>query len=273
MRAGAPDRPEWGPRAPLSVMSYNIQGHGALIGRRYLEGIARVIRRARPQVVGLQEVHRGTWAARFGDQVEILARLTGMEPAFGRSLTLRTGEYGNALLTRGRLEEEEVEILPGEAERRSLLRCRVRVGADGGAGGQPPRSLDVFVTHLAAWGRLGRSIRDRQARFLADRLHEADHPFVLTGDLNAPPHAPELASLVEHGRLRLCGAGCPRTHRTHRFMRQRIDYVFAGPSWRDVRAEVLRAGPSDHYPVLATLYPGAPEAVAVLRPAVERAFG
>ena len=67
-----------GPRAPITVMSYNIQGHGALLGRRYLEGIARVIRRARPEVVGLQEVHRGTWAARFGDQVRILARITGM---------------------------------------------------------------------------------------------------------------------------------------------------------------------------------------------------
>lgn len=231
------------PGRPLSVMSYNIQGHGALFSRRYLEGIARVIREAAPQVVGLQEVHRGTWAARFSDQVETLAELTGMTPSFGRSLTLRTGEYGNALLTHGRLVEEEVEILPGEAERRSLLRCRVELDR-----GHDP--VDVFVTHLAAWGRLGRSIRVRQARFLARRLETTEGPFVLAGDLNAPPHAPELAPLVGHRRLRLCG---DRSSATHRVMRQPIDYVFAGPGWRSERAEVLRSGPSDHYPVLATL--------------------
>ena len=244
-----------GPQAPVSVMSYNIQGHGALIGRRYLEGVARVIRRARPQVVGLQEVHRGTWAARFGDQVEILAELTGMEPSFGRSLSLRRGEYGNALLTRGRVVEEEVEILPGEAERRSVLRSRVLLG---GTGYGEDEAIDVFVTHLAAWGRFGRAIRVRQARFVADRLRSADRPFVLAGDLNAPPGAAELAPLVGDGRLRLCGESTGRSAATHRFLRQRIDYVFAGPSWQRVGARVLRAGPSDHYPVLATLWHGGP---------------
>lgn len=258
-----------GPQAPLSVMSYNIQGHGALLGRRYLEGIARVIRRARPRVVGLQEVHRGTWAARFGDQVAILAELTGMHASFGRSLSLRTGEYGNALLFRGRLLEEEVSILPGEAERRSLLRCRILPEGPGlsPAGEQNAAPLDVFVTHLAAWGRLGRSTRVRQARFVADRLHEADGSFVLTGDLNAPPAAPELAPLMRHARLRACGGpgsgpGAGRLA-THRFLRQRIDYVFAGPGWRRVGARVLRTGPSDHYPVLATLWPEERQASAL----------
>lgn len=236
--------------ALLSVMSYNIQGHAALFSRRYLEGVARTIRRARPDVVGLQEVHRGTWASRFSDQVETLAELTGMEACFGRSLTYRTGEYGNALLTRGKPLEVEVRRLPGEAERRSLLRCRLEVE------GAP---LEVFVTHLAAWGRLGRTMRVRQARFIATRMAAVSGPFVLTGDLNAPPGAPELAPLLGHELLRLCG----RPHEaTHRLMRQRIDYVFAGPSFREVHSRVLRTGPSDHFPVLASLRPEVAAAAA-----------
>lgn len=232
----------------LSVMSYNIQGHAAVLSRRYLAGVARAIRDARPDVVGLQEVHRGTWASRFTDQVEMLAEATGMEACFGRSLAYRTGEYGNALLTRGRPLETEVRILPGEAERRSLLRCRVEVN------GAP---LEVFVTHLAAWGRLARNIRVRQARYIAAQLAAAEGCFVLTGDLNAPPGAPELAPLLGHRDLRLCG----RPHDpTHRLMRQRLDYVFAGPSFREVHSRVLRTGPSDHFPVLASLRP---EAAAV----------
>ncbi len=44
----------------------------------HLAEIARVIREQRPDVVALQEVHRGTWQARFRDQPAELARLTGM---------------------------------------------------------------------------------------------------------------------------------------------------------------------------------------------------
>ena len=237
-----------GREGTLSVMSYNIQGHAAVLSRRYLAGVARAIRNARPDVVGLQEVHRGTWASRFADQVEMLAEATGMEACFGRSLSYRTGEYGNALLTRGRPLEVEVRRLPGEAERRSLLRCRVELD------GAP---VEAFVTHLAAWGRLARNIRVRQARYIAAHLAAADGPVVLTGDLNAPPGAPELEPLLGHRLLRLCG----RPHEpTHRLMRQRLDYVFVGPSFREVGSRVLRAGPSDHLPVLASLRREAPAA-------------
>jgi endonuclease/exonuclease/phosphatase family metal-dependent hydrolase len=51
------------PTVDLKVMSYNVGGHAALVAGRYLERIARVIERERPDVVGLQEVHRGTWLA------------------------------------------------------------------------------------------------------------------------------------------------------------------------------------------------------------------
>ncbi len=225
----------------VSIMSYNIQGYGALFSRRYIESVARVIRRARPDVVGLQEVHRGTWAARFGDQVETLAELTGMEAVFGRSLLYRTGEYGNAVLTRGRVASRQVHCLPGEAERRSLFHCRIEL---------PGQPLDFYVTHLAAWGRLARSIRDRQARFIAELLEDAAAPFVLTGDMNAPPGAPELEPFRASEQLNLCGLPGDTTHR---FMRQRLDYIFANPAWQSLRSEVLRSGPSDHYPIVATL--------------------
>ena len=241
----------------LSVMSYNIQGYGALFSGRYLEGIARVIRRARPDVVGLQEVHRCTWAARFADQVEVLARITGMEACFGRSLTTRTGEYGNALLTRGRPLETELHQLPGEAERRSLLRCRLELEGT---------TVDAFVTHLAAWGRLGRGNRTVQARFIAEHLARAERPFLLTGDFNAPPGAPELEPLLGNGLLRRCSG---RDQPTHRLIRQPIDHVATDPGWEVLRVQVLRAGPSDHFPVLVALRRPAEAAEPAGQPAAE----
>lgn len=227
------------PRPSFNVLSYNIQGHGALFSRSYLTGIARAIRHTAPDVVGLQEVHRNTWAARFRDQVEELAIATGLTAHFGRSLTHRSGEYGNAVLTRGRVLEEEITPLPGEAERRSLFRCRIDL---------THHEIDFFVTHFAAWGPLTRGIRRRQAGFVAERLRQSKFPFILVGDLNAHPGAAELGPLVANGDVRVCGE---RDVATHRVMRHRLDYILADPSLRPVESQVLRLGPSDHFPIVA----------------------
>ncbi len=227
---------------PITILSYNIQGYGALVSRRYLDGIARVIEEVQPDAVGLQEVHRGTWPARFEDQVEELARRTGLEPWFGSTVSLGTGHHGNAVLTRGRVLRGELIGLPGRMERRSMLACQLEM--DDGL------RFDFFVTHLAAWGRLAREARLGQARLISGRLARSESPYVLVGDFNAPPEAPELGPVLHGGGTRLCGE---RDEPTHRVMRRRIDYICTCPAWHEVESRVLRTGPSDHFPVTARI--------------------
>jgi endonuclease/exonuclease/phosphatase family metal-dependent hydrolase len=227
---------------PVRVLSYNVQGHGVLFSRRYLERVARVIEETRPDVVGLQEVHRGSWKARSVDQARELARLTGMRLFFGPSFVSRGAEFGNAVLTPGEILDAEVVPLPGPGEPRTLLHSRIalRNGA---------RPFDFYVTHLAAWGRWQSEVRGRQVEGVLHRLRQGPRPFVLVGDLNAGPRAPELLPLLSAEIFRRCeGLTC-----THRVLRQEIDYVFADPGWTTVRAEVLRTGPSDHWPLLVEL--------------------
>jgi len=229
------------PSRPVTVLTYNIQGAGALVSRRYLDAITRVIEQVQPDLVGLQEVHRGTWPARFEDQVEELARRTGMEPWFGTTVSLGTGDHGNAVLARGKILGGEVTVLPGRMERRSLLTCQVELD---------DAKLDFMVTHLAAWGRLARTSRSRQAEFIRRRLAQATAPTVLVGDFNAPPTAPELGSFLADEEVQICGSP---EEATHRFMRQRIDYICTCRAWDAVESRVLRTGPSDHFPVTAKL--------------------
>jgi len=225
----------------LKVMSYNVGGHGARWSSRYLDRIARVIVDAGPDVVGLQEVHRGTRKARLEDQAEALARLTGMSVAFGKSFDLTEGEFGNAVLTTGEVRATEVHALPGPGERRTLLASRLALsGAE----------VDFYVTHLAAWSRWGRSARSVQITGLLERLKSRSGPFILAGDLNAPPGAPEIGALLGSELFRVCGEDMACTHR---YMRQRIDYVFADPGWSTTSSTVLRTGPSDHWPVVVEL--------------------
>jgi endonuclease/exonuclease/phosphatase family metal-dependent hydrolase len=226
----------------LKVMSYNMGGHSARWSRRHLDRIARTIDEAGPDVVGLQEVHRETKQSRLEDQAEALAKLTGLSVQFGKSFELGRGEFGNAVLTSGEVRSSEVHVLPGPGEPRTLLHSRIAVAGS---------EIDFYVTHLAAWGRWGRTARSVQIAGLVERLRQANGPFVLVGDLNAPPGAPEIGNLMAAELFRMCGddVAC-----THRYMRQRIDYVFADPGWTTDSYQVVRTGPSDHWPVLVELH-------------------
>jgi endonuclease/exonuclease/phosphatase family metal-dependent hydrolase len=229
----------------LRVMSYNVGGHGARWSRRHVEKVARTISEAAPDVVGLQEVHRGTKHSRLEDQAELLAGLTGLSVQFGKSFDLGGGEFGNAVLTRGELRSSVIHLLPGPGEPRTLLHTVVGLPQQ-----EAQSEVHFYVTHLAAWGRWGRTARSVQIAGLVERLKQSKGPFVLVGDLNAPPNAPEIGTLMAAEMFRMCGDDVAFTHR---YMRQRIDYVFADPGWTTTSYQVIRSGPSDHWPVLVEL--------------------
>lgn len=226
--------------ATLRVMSYNIQGHAAARRQDHLPKLAEVIAAVAPDVVGLQEVHCGTRAGPV-HQGEALAALTGMNHWFGRSCAMDGGDYGNAVLTRGTIESAHVHPLPGSGEPRSVLQADIDV--DG-------LRFTFFVTHLAAWGRLLRVARMQQIATLGDIIARGALPHVLVGDFNVPPAAEEIKVLLSHGHLRVCG---DVREATFPMTRQRLDYVFCDPRWEFIGAEVIRRGPSDHWPLVVEL--------------------
>src|SRR5882724_1765131 len=112
---------------PLVVMTYNIAGHDELVRSDHIARIAAVINQVRPDIVGLQEVHRWTWQSRFHDQFAELERRTGMHGFFGRSLQKGRGEFGNAILTRGEIVSAVVYPLAGSGEPRTLIESVLRI--------------------------------------------------------------------------------------------------------------------------------------------------
>lgn len=226
----------------LVVMSFNIEGHATLLrGDEHIEEVAATIRKHAPDVVAINEAHRGTWQSRFGDHVEQLRLLTGMNAAFGRSYTFMRGHFGNAILTRGDIVSTDVHPLPGTGEPRTLLDALIRI--DGG-------TIQFYVTHTSAWASLARETRERQLRCIDAHVAASAHPYILAGDLNAPADAPEIAAFLSRNTLRLTGD--PKEP-THRVMEERLDYILADGGWSVRGARVLEDGPSDHRPVLAEL--------------------
>jgi endonuclease/exonuclease/phosphatase family metal-dependent hydrolase len=225
----------------LTVMTFNIEGHASLLREDHIAEVAKVIRKYRPDVVAINEAHRGTWQARFGDHVEQLRRLTGMNGVFGRSYTFLGGEFGNAVLTRGQIVKADVHKLPGTGEPRSLLETVVRV--NGGL-------IEMYVTHTTAWASKHMASRDLQLHCVHAHHNATAFPFIVAGDLNAPPDSEEIARFLHRNTLQVVGdAKVP----THRVMEQRLDYILADPGWQVRSARVLDDGPSDHRPVIAEL--------------------
>ncbi|HEX7810058.1 MAG TPA: endonuclease/exonuclease/phosphatase family protein [Thermoanaerobaculia bacterium] len=225
----------------LVVMTFNIEGHASLLRTDHIDEIAKVINKYKPDLVGINEAHRKTWQARFGDHTLALAKRTGMNVVFGRSYRFAGGDFGNAVLARGRILSSDVHDLPGTGEPRTLLDTKVAV--NGGV-------VEFYVTHLAAWASLGIKTRDLQLQCVSDHLRASVHPFILTGDLNAPPDSPEIAKFLGGTVMQL--AGDPQAP-THRVMEKRLDYILADRGWTVRTSRVLDDGPSDHRPVIAEL--------------------
>jgi endonuclease/exonuclease/phosphatase family metal-dependent hydrolase len=225
----------------LRVMTYNIEGHASLLRSHHIEEIANTIRKYQPDIVGINEAHRGTWQARFGNHMTDLAHLTNMNSAFGASYTFIGGEFGNAVLTRGKIVSSDVHDLPGTGEPRTILENIVQI--NGG-------TIEFYVTHLQAWASLGHKGRDLQLQCVDDYIRASEHPFILTGDLNAPPESAEVAKFLKVTQLQFVGNPAEPSHKV---MEQRLDYILADKGWQVRSSRVLDEGPSDHRPVLAEL--------------------
>jgi endonuclease/exonuclease/phosphatase family metal-dependent hydrolase len=225
----------------LLVLTYNIEGHAALLRSDHIAQIADVINAVHPDVVGINEAHRKTFQARFADEVEELRRRTHMNGVFGRSYSFMGGAFGNAVLTRGDIVRSDVHPLPGTGEPRTLLEALVRI--DGG-------TIDFMVAHTSAWGSINRLQRGEQLACMNSWVRSSAYPTILTGDFNAPPESPEIARFLGENVLQF--AGNPATP-SHKMLSQRLDYILADRGWKVHDARVLDTGPSDHKPVLAEL--------------------
>jgi endonuclease/exonuclease/phosphatase family metal-dependent hydrolase len=237
-----PERTGFPPqRRPLIVLTYNIAGHDELIHGDHGQKIAEVIRRLHPDIVALQEVHRGTWMTRFHDQLGEIEARTGLHSYFAPSYTQWGGTFGNAILTRGEIVQAEAHPLPSVGEPRTLLEATIRI--DGA-------TISFFATHLTTWGRFNSRVRAEQLHCLAQEVRTSRYPYILAGDFNTHPESPEMEAFRrENAAQHATEAIGP----TFPLWKQQIDYIFADYGWEVRSSRAWAMGSSDHLPVTAEL--------------------
>jgi endonuclease/exonuclease/phosphatase family metal-dependent hydrolase len=158
----------------LVVATYNVHRCIGLDGRHDPERTAAVIRELDAEVIGVQEVDSRPHVEAGLDQVEALARLTGLAAIAGPTLRRHAGLYGNALLTRRPIRAVRLVDLsqPGREPRGAI-------DADLDVDGTTWR---VVVTHL---GLASGERRAQLARLLQVVQGEAPRPVALVlGDFN-----------------------------------------------------------------------------------------
>ena len=215
----------------MRFLTFNIHHAEGLDGIVRPRRIADTIRTLSPDVVGLQEVRRGVL---IGDQPGGLSRRLKMEREFQPTVRVRGYDFGNLLLTRGRIVSAEHIVLPSDAAvaRGCIL---VRVELDG-------EQFAVAVTHLG----VRPADLAPHLEILAERL-PGDEPLVLLGDFNAT--APQLSAL---GELLTLPADSPPTFPAQHPVAA-IDLIGFSRHWRLKALEVMVTTASDHRPLLAEL--------------------
>jgi endonuclease/exonuclease/phosphatase family metal-dependent hydrolase len=232
------------PGTRLRVMTFNIHGGRPPSGSVDLSEVAKVIREANPDLVGLQEVHRFLPPpCVFQDQPGRLRAELGLEVCFRRSFGLGPVGYGNAILSRRPLDECRCQRLPASGswsapEPRRMLDARFTI--DGAA-------LRFVNTHLG----LREDHRKLQVARLAEQLRRHDGPLIVVGDFNTLPESLELRPLLEAG-LTDCAAAGVLTFPCHQ-PTCRIDHIFVSRHFEVKRCFAVDTRASDHLPLVADL--------------------
>ncbi|MFN2308882.1 MAG: endonuclease/exonuclease/phosphatase family protein [Gammaproteobacteria bacterium] len=259
-RAGAPStgarrRSAVTQSSTLRVMTYNVHSCVGMDGKLDAERVARVIARANPDVVALQELDVGRARSQWLDQAHLIARYLEMEFHFHPALHLEEERYGDAILTHLPLRLVRAGVLPGLADKPKLEprgALWVAVEVDG-------REVQIINTHLGLYSR--ERLAQIDALLGCDWLeHEQCRgPVIVCGDFNARPSSPVCRRLG--ARLRDVQTTArqhrPRGTFSSRFPGVRIDHIFISPGLEVQCIEVpdseLARVASDHLPLVAEI--------------------
>ncbi len=244
-----------GTRESLRVMTYNVHSCVGMDGKLTPERIARVIARARPDVVALQELDVGRARSGGMDQAHRIAHYLEMDYHFHPALHLEEERYGDAILTHLPLRLIKAGSLPTLTNKPHLEpRGALWVAIDWHG-----TEIQILNTHL------GLVAAERMVQINALLSREwlggcpPGTPLILCGDFNAGPSSPVCRRINEG--LREVQSFASRQRRKNTFVSRlplaRIDHIFINSNWTVAGIEIPRSEltmvASDHLPLIAEL--------------------
>jgi len=163
----------------IRIMTYNIHAMRGMDKKLDAKRIAHVINDQNPDIVALQEVDMFTERSGNMDAIAILEAETGMQGVFMKTFDYQGGEFGNAVLSKYPIIEQELIPLPSRPEYEPRLLMRVSVLLDN------KDTLNVYNTHLDHHRQ--DSDRPLQMQKIVEIIKHDRRKIMFAGDLNCQP--------------------------------------------------------------------------------------
>jgi endonuclease/exonuclease/phosphatase family metal-dependent hydrolase len=229
----------------IKVMSYNIHHANppSVANKIDIDAVAAVIKNENPDLVGLQEVDKGTKRSGNIDEAALLAQKTGMQYRFFKAIDHDGGEYGLAILSRFPIETFSKTDLPQVMKGEPRILSYITVQLPGN------KTLLFANTHLDA--QRADSNRVVQVQKIIGELSNKNTPVIIVGDFNSEANRETINILDQHFQ-RSCSGNCaftiPETNPN-----RTIDFIaLKNASWRVTEHKVIpEQYASDHRPVVA----------------------
>jgi endonuclease/exonuclease/phosphatase family metal-dependent hydrolase len=236
----------------IRILCYNIHYGQGTDGVYDIKRLAEVIKKAKPDLVALQEMDVHVKRSGRVHQLQELAKYTNMQARFGPTQHYEGGLFGNAVLSRYPILNVVIQPLPyteSTPEKVTYPRATVAVTVKGPNG----KSLRIVSTHF-------------QHNMPEDRVAEAKAvnalftfkdetiPTILAGDINAKPEDEPVQILLKKWTNAIDKEATPTVPATD--PKSRIDYIFYRPAsaFKVIESKVIPESiASDHRPVFAIL--------------------
>lgn len=199
----------------------------------------------RADIVGLNEMYNAKPGTELGNQVEILAQLTGLSYHFFAEAFRPDGisPYGNGLLSRYPISHTEVIPIPdpeprkynGYYETRCLLKAVLA------------NSLTVLVCHF------GLNPDEQENAVQTILPHLTEEKCVLMGDFNTTPDSGILDPIRRKMKDTADCFTVPKLSFPADAPTKKIDYIFVSPDITILSADIPNIAVSDHLPHTAEI--------------------
>jgi len=232
----------------ITLMSYNVKYCSPYNSSTPdVEGVAEVIRQAKPDVVFLQELDRNTTRSGQVDQLALLSEKTDLPYTYyGKAIDYQGGESGLGILSRYALSDPQTHSLPRVELGDTYVSYRIMVKANIMLNG---KKITIAGTHL----ELTQENRDLQVPEINRILSSSNYPTILAGDFNATPENHTMQTFFGYGFKKTCATGC-NTITSHAPNRE-IDYIIYRPvkKFNVLSHDVIRTLASDHLPIVSVM--------------------
>lgn len=234
----------------LKIMTYNIHSCNppSKPGVADVQAVTKVIKNADPDIVFLQEVDKNTGRNKnYDDQAEVIAKQLGMNVQFFPARPQGVGFYGVAILTKYKIEDAKLHLLPKpeNLEQRVMGTVIIKLTAK--------ERIVAAVTHLQ---HNSQENRLDQIKEVVSILKNEKRPVVLGADFNELITTTDFFNVFDKEFIRTCiDYNCPYTFPAAN-PRSTIDYLAFKPSLAfsvSSHNTINETYASDHLPVISLL--------------------